>query len=156
MYRVMTTAIPSEEQKTSQAAKTMKALVFHGPNQIAVEAMAISKAGHGEAVLRITLTIICGTDVHILRGEYPVKPGLIVGHEAVGVIHELGPGVTGYKVEDRVLVGAITPCGQCSSCLNGSWSQCGGGRLGGWQHDPWRAGGVLTCASGASQYGKDS
>jgi alcohol dehydrogenase len=132
-YRAMTTAILSEEQKTSQATKIMKALVFHGPNQIAIEAMPIPKADYGEAVLRVTLTTICGTDVHILRGEYPVKPGLIVGHEAVGVIHELGPGVTGYTVGDRVLVGAITPCGQCSSCLNGNWSQCGGVPIGGWK-----------------------
>ena len=129
----MTTAFLSEVQKTSQAAKTMKALAFHGPNQIAIEAMPIPKAGYGEAVLRVTLTTICGTDVHILRGEYPAKPGLIVGHEAVGVIHELGSGVTGYKVGDRVLVGAIAPCGQCFSCLNGSWSQCGGVPIGGWK-----------------------
>ncbi len=129
----MTTAILSEEQETFQAAKTMKALVFHGPNQIAVEDMPIPRADYGEAVLRVTLTTICGTDVHILRGEYPVTPGLIVGHEAVGVIHELGPGVTGYKVGDRVLVGAITPCGQCLSCLNGNWSQCGGVPIGGWK-----------------------
>lgn len=129
----MTTAILSEEQETFQAAKTMKALVFHGPNQIAVEDMPIPRADYGEAVLRVTLTTICGTDVHILRGEYPVTPGLIVGHEAVGVIHELGPGVTGYKIGDRVLVGAITPCGQCLSCLNGNWSQCGGVPIGGWK-----------------------
>jgi alcohol dehydrogenase len=129
----MTTAILSEKQETSQAAKTMSALVFHGPNQIAVEAVPRPRPGYGEAVLRVTLTTICGTDVHILRGEYPVKPGLIVGHEAVGVIHELGQGVSGYKIGDRVLVGAITPCGQCSSCLNGNWSQCGAVPIGGWK-----------------------
>jgi alcohol dehydrogenase len=67
-----------------------------------------------------------------LKGEYPVKPGLIIGHEAVGVVHELGPGVSGYEHGDRVLVGAITPCGQCSSCLTASWSQCGGIPIGGW------------------------
>jgi threonine dehydrogenase-like Zn-dependent dehydrogenase len=82
--------------------------------------------------VRVTTTTICGTDVHILRGEYPVKPGLIIGHEAVGIIHELGPGVTGYEVGDRVLIGAITPCGQCESCLHGELSQCGG-LLGGWR-----------------------
>jgi threonine dehydrogenase-like Zn-dependent dehydrogenase len=88
-------------------------------------------------VLRITLTTICGTDLHILRGEYPVKPGLVIGHEPVGVITELGPGVTGYTVGDRVLVGAITPCGQCQACLSGHLSQCGHGSgyqaLGGWR-----------------------
>ncbi|MHB1022718.1 MAG: zinc-binding dehydrogenase [Acidobacteriaceae bacterium] len=111
----------------------MRALVFRGPNQIAIERVPKPKPGYGEAVLRVTLTTICGTDVHILKGEYPVQPGLVIGHEAVGIIHELGPGVTGYQVGDRVLVGAITPCGQCSSCLSGSWSQCGGAPLGGWK-----------------------
>jgi threonine dehydrogenase-like Zn-dependent dehydrogenase len=83
------------------------------------------------------LTTICGTDLHILRGEYPVKPGLIIGHEPVGVIEELGAGVTGYEIGDRVLVGAITPCGQCRACLSGQLSQCGHGAgyeaLGGWR-----------------------
>src|SRR6202043_923876 len=80
----------------------------------------------------VTLTTICGTDLHILKGEYPVKPGLIIGHEPVGVIHEIGDGVAGYEVGDRVLVGAITPCGQCNFCLSGTWSQCGGA-IGGWK-----------------------
>jgi len=110
----------------------MRALVFHGPNQIALEPVAIPKAGPGEAVIRVTLTTICGTDVYILKGEYPVRPGLVIGHEAVGVIHELGVGLTGYQVGERVLVGAITPCGQCSYCLGGTLSQCGGG-IGGWK-----------------------
>jgi len=123
----------SEREMTAHAGDKMKALVFHGPNQIGVEAMPIPEPGYGEAVLRVTLTTICGTDVHILKGEYPVKPGLIVGHEAVGVIHRLGPGVSGYELGERVLVGAITPCGQCSSCLNGGWSQCGGVPIGGWK-----------------------
>ena len=64
-----------------------------------------------QADIRVTLTTICGTDLHILRGAYPVKPGLIIGHEPVGVIEELGVGVIGYKIGDRVLVGAVTPCG---------------------------------------------
>ncbi len=94
--------------------------------------MPIPRARAGEAVIRVTLTTICGTDLHILRGEYPVKPGLIIGHEPVGIIHELGEGITGHEVGDRVLVGAITPCGQCNFCLGGNWSQCGG-PLGGWK-----------------------
>jgi threonine dehydrogenase-like Zn-dependent dehydrogenase len=88
-------------------------------------------------VIRITLTTICGTDLHILRGEYPVPPGLVIGHEPVGVIAELGASVTGYAVGDRVLVGAITPCGQCHGCLSGHLSQCGHGdgyeAIGGWR-----------------------
>jgi threonine dehydrogenase-like Zn-dependent dehydrogenase len=107
----------------------MKALVFRGPNQIGIEHVPIPKAGPGEAVIRVTLTTICGTDLHILKGEYAVKPGLIIGHEPVGVILELGVGVSGYKVGERVLVGAITPCGQCNYCLSGDWSQCGGPRF---------------------------
>ncbi len=95
------------------------------------------RAGVGDAVIRITLTTICGTDLHIVRGEYPVKPGLIIGHEPVGIIEELGLGVTGYRIGDRVLVGAITPCGQCHGCLSGHLSQCGHGdgyeALGGWR-----------------------
>src|SRR6266567_5988243 len=94
----------------------MRANVFHGPNNIRVEEVPRPHAGAGEAVIRITLTTICGTDLHILRGEYPVKSGLIIGHEPVGVIEELGAGVTGYEIGDRVLVGAITPCGQCRVC----------------------------------------
>src|SRR5665213_2923488 len=113
-------------------ATTMKALVFRGPNQIAIEEVAIPKPGPGEAVIRVTLTTICGTDLHILKGEYPVKPGLVIGHEPVGVIHELGVGVTGYALGDRALVGAITPCGQCNYCLGGDLAQCGG-PIGGWK-----------------------
>ncbi len=115
----------------------MKATVFHGTNDIRVEEVNRPHAGIGEAVIRVTLTTICGTDLHIVRGEYPVKPGLVIGHEPVGIIEELGPGVTGYNIGDRVLVGAITPCGQCRACLSGHLSQCGHGdgyeALGGWR-----------------------
>jgi 2-desacetyl-2-hydroxyethyl bacteriochlorophyllide A dehydrogenase len=117
--------------------KTMKANVFHGVNDIRVEEVERPRAGAGQAVIRITLTTICGTDLHILRGEYPVKPGLVIGHEPVGVIEEFGEGVTGYKVGDRVLVGAITPCGQCLACLSNHQAQCGHGAgyeaIGGWR-----------------------
>ncbi|HJT20000.1 MAG TPA: zinc-binding dehydrogenase [Nitrospira sp.] len=115
----------------------MRATVFHGVNDIHLEEVERPHAGIGEAVIRIALTTICGTDLHIVRGEYPVKPGLIIGHEPVGVIKELGPGVIGYEIGDRVLVGAITPCGQCRACLSGQLSQCGHGQgyeaIGGWR-----------------------
>jgi threonine dehydrogenase-like Zn-dependent dehydrogenase len=115
----------------------MRANVFHGPNDIRVEEVPRPSAGAGEAVIRITLTTICGTDLHILHGEYAVKAGLVIGHEPVGVIEELGEGVSGYKMGDRVLVGAITPCGQCRACLSAQWSQCGHGdgieAIGGWR-----------------------
>jgi threonine dehydrogenase-like Zn-dependent dehydrogenase len=113
--------------------KTMKAVVFRGKDRIAIEEVPKPAPRAGEAVIRITTTTICGTDVHIVRGEYPVKPGLVLGHEPVGVIEELGPGLEElYTVGQRVIVGAITPCGQCFYCLNGVHSQCGGG-VGGWR-----------------------
>lgn len=116
---------------------TMRANVFRGIDKIGVEEVARPRAGVGDAVIRITLTTICGTDLHIVRGEYPVRDGLIIGHEPVGVIEEIGEGVHGYEIGDRVLVGAITPCGQCRACLSGQWSQCGHGSdyeaLGGWR-----------------------
>src|SRR5215213_8220292 len=116
---------------------TMRATVFRGPNDIRVEEVERPRPGPGEALLRVTLTTICGTDLHIVRGEYPVRPGLVIGHEPVGVIEELGPGVNGYAVGERVLVGAITPCGQCRACLSGQLSQCGHGEgyeaMGGWR-----------------------
>src|SRR6187200_2945778 len=113
--------------------KTMKAVIFAGKGRIAVEEVRKPVPGPGEAVIRITATTICGTDVHIVRGEYPVRPGLILGHEPVGVIAELGEGLEPeYTVGQRVIVGAITPCGQCFYCLNGVHSQCHG-PLGGWR-----------------------
>ena len=112
---------------------TMKAVVFRGEGRVAVEEVMKPVAGPGEAVIKITATTICGTDVHIVRGEYPVKPGTVLGHEPVGIIDELGAGLDKYyRVGERVIAGAITPCGQCFYCLNGSHSQCGG-PLGGWR-----------------------
>ena len=116
---------------------TMRATVFHGPNDIRVDEVPRPHAGVGEAVVRVTTTTICGTDIHIVKGEYPVRPGLIIGHEPVGVIAEIGPGVSGYEIGQRVLVPAITPCGQCRACLSGNLSQCGHGdgfeAIGGWR-----------------------
>jgi threonine dehydrogenase-like Zn-dependent dehydrogenase len=111
----------------------MKAVVFKGKDRIAIEEVPKPIPGVGEAIIRIRTTTICGTDVHIVRGEYPVKPGLILGHEPVGVIDALGPGLEhDYKLGQRVIAGAITPCGQCFYCLNNVSSQCGGA-LGGWK-----------------------
>jgi alcohol dehydrogenase len=112
--------------------KKMRANTFKGVNKIGLEDRPIPKAGPGEAVVRVTLTTICATDVHIMRGEYPVENGRIIGHEPIGVIHELGDGVSGYKKGERVAINAITPCGQCEYCLSANWSQCGG-FLGGWK-----------------------
>ncbi len=115
----------------------MLANVFNGVNDMEIQEVEKPKAGVGEAVIKITLTTICGTDLHIVRGEYPVRAGLVIGHEPVGVIEELGEGVKGYEIGERVLVGAITPCGQCRACLSADWAQCGHGEdyeaLGGWR-----------------------
>jgi threonine dehydrogenase-like Zn-dependent dehydrogenase len=131
------TLIAPTPRPTTVVADTMRATVFHAPGDIRVEQVPRPHAGPGEAVIRVTTTTICGTDVHIVKGEYPVRPGLVIGHEPVGVIEELGVGVTGYEIGERVLVGAITPCGQCRACLSGNLSQCGHGggyeALGGWR-----------------------
>jgi alcohol dehydrogenase len=116
----------------------MQAAVFVDKGKIELREVPKPVPGPGQALLKVTLTTICGTDVHILKGEYPVKPGLIVGHEPVGRVEALGPGVTGFEVGDRAIVGAITPCGQCRACLSGDGAQCshGGDRfeaLGGWR-----------------------
>jgi threonine dehydrogenase-like Zn-dependent dehydrogenase len=116
----------------------MRAAVFEGQGKICIREVPKPVPGPGQAVVRVTLTTICGTDVHILRGEYPVKEGLVIGHEPVGVVESVGVGVKGYEPGERVIVGAITPCGQCRACLAGSQAQCdhgGGGYepLGGWR-----------------------
>ena len=85
--------------------ETMRGAVFYGKDELRVEEIEKPRALVGEAIIRVTLTTICGTDLHIVRGEYPVRPGLVIGHEPVGVIEEIGAGVTGYEVGERVLVG---------------------------------------------------
>jgi alcohol dehydrogenase len=116
----------------------MKAAVFVERGAIRLREVPRPEPGVGQAVVKVTLTTICGTDVHILKGEYPVKPGLVVGHEPVGVIEDIGAGVTGYAKGDRVIIGAITPCGQCRACLSGDAAQCSHGGdsfepIGGWR-----------------------
>lgn len=135
--RGKSSVLPKRNLQPQSLMKKMRATIFHGKDKIAVEEVPRPHAGVGQAVIRVTLTTICGTDLHILRGEYPVRPGLIIGHEPVGVIEELGAGISGYEIGDRVLVGAITPCGQCLACLSGHLSQCGHGggyeAIGGWR-----------------------
>jgi alcohol dehydrogenase len=119
---------------------TMKAAIFVEPGRIVLEDRPIPDVGPLDALIRITTTTICGTDVHIMKGEYPVRPGLIIGHEPVGVIEKLGSAVKGYQEGQRVIAGAITPSGHSNASLCGVHSQCGGhgGRhgwkpLGGWR-----------------------
>jgi threonine dehydrogenase-like Zn-dependent dehydrogenase len=123
-----------ETRKTTKQTPRglMKANVFRAPGVFGLEERPIPRPGYGEAVVQVRLTTICGADIHIVKGEYPVSPGLTIGHEAVGIIHEIGPGVSGYAIGQRVLVGAITPCGQCEPCLGGDSAQCGG-PAGGWK-----------------------
>jgi len=117
----------------------MKAAVFVEPGRIVLESKPIPEVGPLDALLKVTTTTICGTDVHILRGEYPVNKGLTIGHEPVGVIERLGSAVTGYEEGQRAIAGAITPSGYSNACLCGQHSQDGAGTrhgfrlLGGWR-----------------------
>lgn len=117
----------------------MKALVFVDRGRVELRDKPIPEIGPNDALLRVTLTTICGTDIHILKGEYPVASGLTIGHEPVGVIEKLGANVEGYTVGQRVIAGAITPSGTSYACLDGRHAQDGGSTghgykpLGGWR-----------------------
>jgi len=111
----------------------MKAAVFVEPGRIVLQDKTIPEVGPQDALMRITTTTICCTDVHILKGEYPVERGLIIGHEPVGVIEKLGSSVQGYREGQRVIAGAITPSGWSNACLCGVGSQDGAGTAHGWK-----------------------
>jgi alcohol dehydrogenase len=110
----------------------MEALVYHGPGERAWESVpdpAIQAPT--DAVVRIDAATICGTDLHILKGDVPeVQPGTILGHEAVGTIDEVGSAVTSFTAGDRVLLSCITACGRCRFCKEAHYGLCTGG--GGW------------------------
>jgi threonine dehydrogenase-like Zn-dependent dehydrogenase len=126
-------------------AKKMKAAVFVEPGRIALEDRPIPEIGPLDALIRITTTTICGTDVHIMKGEYPVRPGLIIGHEPVGIIEKLGSAVSGFQEGQRVIAGAITPSGYSNASLCGCGAQCGGhGGAHGWKPlGGWRFGNTI-------------
>jgi alcohol dehydrogenase len=125
-------------------AKTMKAAVFIEPGRIALREKPVPEVGPLDALLRVTTTTICGTDVHILRGEYPVDRGRTIGHEPVGVIERLGSGVSGYREGQRVISGAITPSGWSNACQCGRSSQDGAGTKHGWKAlGGWRLGNTI-------------
>jgi len=111
----------------------MKAAVFVEPGKIVIQEKPIPDVGPLDALVRVTTTTICGTDVHILKGEYPVRRGLTVGHEPVGVIEKLGTAVKGYREGQRVIAGAITPSGYSNASLAGSHAQDGVGTAHGWK-----------------------
>jgi alcohol dehydrogenase len=109
----------------------MKALVYLGPGKKALEDHPRPEIdAPSDAIVRITKTTICGTDLHILKGDVPTcQPGRILGHEGVGVVDKVGPAVTAFKPGDRVLVSCITACGKCEYCRRGMYSHC---TTGGW------------------------
>ena len=111
----------------------MKAAIFVEPGRIVLDEKPIPDVGPLDALIRITTTTICGTDVHILKGEYPVERGLTIGHEPVGIIEKLGSAVTGFSEGQRVIAGAITPSGYSNACQCGRSSQDGAGTRHGWK-----------------------
>jgi threonine dehydrogenase-like Zn-dependent dehydrogenase len=125
----------------------MKAAIFVEPGRIVLDEKPIPDVGPLDALIRITTTTICGTDVHILKGEYPVAKGLTVGHEPVGIIEKLGSAVVGYSEGQRVIAGAITPSGTSYASLCGFHSQCGGQDGTGWKPmGGWRFGNTIDGA----------
>lgn len=109
----------------------MKAFVYQGVGKSAVEDRPKPKIeGPGDAIVKIVKTTICGTDLHILKGDVPTcAPGRILGHEGVGVVDSVGPGVTNFKPGDRVLISCISACAKCEYCRRGMYSHC---TTGGW------------------------
>lgn len=134
----MTAVSPKPGAARPQRAM-MKAAIFIEPGRIELADKPIPDVGPLDALIRITKTTICGTDVHILKGEYPVAKGLTIGHEPVGIIEKLGSAVLGFSEGQRVIAGAITPSGHSMACLCGCHSQDGAGTthgfkaLGGWR-----------------------
>lgn len=109
----------------------MKALVYRGPGQKALEDRPRPElADAGDAIVRVTRTTICGTDLHILKGDVTTcAPGRVLGHEGVGVVEAVGSGVSAFRPGDRVLISCITSCGRCDYCRRGMYSHCA---TGGW------------------------
>jgi threonine dehydrogenase-like Zn-dependent dehydrogenase len=104
----------------------MKAVVFHGIGDIRLDDVAEPKIQEStDAIVRITASAICGTDLHMIRGTFPgMKPGTVLGHEGVGVIEEIGPNVRNLNVGDRVVIPSTIGCGSCSYCRSGYYAQC--------------------------------
>jgi threonine dehydrogenase-like Zn-dependent dehydrogenase len=113
-------------------AETMRAFVFLGDGKAGVVDRPVPRPGPNEAVVRTTAALICTSDVHTVRGAIAIPEGRGLGHESVGVVHEVGSAVTGFEPGQRVAVGAVTPCFRCGACQRGFTSQCGG-MLGGYK-----------------------
>jgi alcohol dehydrogenase len=130
---MQTTDVETERSRSLSSAKAgaMHALVYHGPGKRTWEEhqRPVLQAPT-DAVVRITTSTICGTDLHILKGDVPsVTDGRILGHEGIGVVTEIGAGVTAFRPGDRVLISCVTSCGRCDYCRKGMYSHC---RQGGW------------------------
>lgn len=122
----------------------MKVAIFVEPGRIVLDEKPIPDVGPFDALMRITTTTICGTDVHILKGEYPVARGLTIGHEPVGIIEKVGSSVQGFKEGQRVIAGAITPGGYSNACQCGKPSQDGPATRHGWKPmGGWRFGNTI-------------
>jgi len=119
------------EVNLTPVANTMMALVYHGPGKKAWEEKPLPVIiKPTDAVVKILKTTICGTDLHIMKGDVPaVTDGRIIGHEGVGIIEEVGTGVSNFKKGDHVLISCITSCGKCEYCKKGMYSHC---EDGGW------------------------
>jgi alcohol dehydrogenase len=109
----------------------MKALIYKGPGKLALETRPLPDIQSAtDAIVKVTRTTICGTDLHILKGDVPTcTPGRVLGHEGVGIVDKIGAGVTQFKTGDHVLISCISSCGKCEYCRKGMYSHC---TTGGW------------------------
>jgi threonine dehydrogenase-like Zn-dependent dehydrogenase len=121
-----------EERETKTPATSMKAFVMRGIGKVGLAEKRIPEIGPDDALVRTTAALICTSDVHTVAGAIGERHDMTLGHEAVGRIEKLGSAVQGFRVGQRVTVGAITPCWRCENCQRGYPSQCGQA-LGGWK-----------------------
>ena len=126
-----TTILGDRGKPAAAERSSMRALVYQGPGLRAWEERPRPTISlPTDAIVRITTSTICGTDLHIMKGDVPtVEPGRVLGHEGVGIVEEVGAAVTNFASGDRVLISCITSCGQCDNCRRGMYSHC---RNGGW------------------------
>jgi len=128
---VLTTSKPSTVKTSSVKAGTMKALVYHGPGKKSWEEKPKpALLEPTDAIVKIVKTTICGTDLHIMKGDLPeVAEGRIIGHEGVGIIDEVGSAISNFKKGDHVIISCVTSCGKCEYCKRAMYSHC---EKGGW------------------------
>ena len=129
MNSVIGVAVPRLSDR--RGSENMKALVYHGPGERMWEDKPRPTLQFpSDAIVRVTKTTICGTDLHIMKGDLPtVTDGRTLGHEGVGVVAEVGSGVSSFRPNDRVLISCVTSCGRCTQCRKGMYSHC---ESGGW------------------------